>query len=243
MFDIKFRGARLSTYSCMLATIPTLVPSTKTMDRYIIPYRDGELLGSKSYRGNAHIQYTIHMKLDESNKAVGYFTEKEKVKRWLNQSGQLFIYEDKSNPIDRAYYEVLNTTFNNERQYDKSYWRIGVDMEVYPFKFLLPNDSVNISTTASTISNDGDICKPLYQVNANTAGNLTVNGYDFELKERTATKIVIDTRRKIAYDPTNNTFLSDKVEGDYERLWLNSGNNSVKAPASGVMYLNKGVII
>lgn len=243
MFDIKFKGTRPNAHNCMLATIPILTPSVKNMDRFIIPYRDGELLGSKAYRGNAHVTFMIHVALDESTKAVGNFTEKEKVKMWLNQTGQLFIYENASNPIDRVYYEVLNTTFNNEKQYDKRYWRIGVDMEVYPFKFLLPNSAVNIGTTASTINNDGDVCKPLYQINSNTAGNLTVNGYDFELKERTATKICIDTRRKIAYDPTNNSNLSDKVEGDYEKLWLNNGNNTVKAPASGTMLLNKGVII
>lgn len=242
MFDIKYNGYRPSAYNCMLATIPVLTQSEIREDRFTIPYRDGDLLG-KSYRGNAHITFTIHMKRDESSTTAGNVTYKERIKRWLSQKGQLFIYENGSNPIDRAYYEVLKTTFTEETYKKKDYWRLVVDMEVYPFKILLPNNSVSIGTTAVTVSNDGDVCKPTYQINSTAAGNLTVNGYNFVLKSRTVAGIVIDTRRMIAYNPSNNSNLSQYVDGDYEKLWLPNGNSSIQAPASGVVYLNKGLII
>lgn len=243
MFDIKYNGFRPSYFNCMLATIPKVVASEIREDRFTIPYRDGDLLG-KSYRGNAHVTFTIHMKRDESTLTAGTVSYKEKVKQWLSKKSQLYIYENGSNPIDRVYYEVFKTTFSNEFYKTKDYWRIDVDMEVYPFKFLLPNTTVAIGTTAITVTNDGDLCKPIYTIPSTTAGNLVVNGYSFELLARTASQITIDSRRKIAYDPSNsNANLSQYVNGDYERLWLNNGSNSIQAPASGSVLLNKGLII
>ena len=246
MFDIKYNGFRPSYFNCMLATIPKVVASEIREDRFTIPYRDGDLLG-KSYRGNAHVTFTIHMKRDESGLQPGAISKKEAIKVWLSKKSLLWIYEDGSNPINRAYYEVLKTTFPNEWYKTKDYWRLEVDMEVYPFKFYLETTPTNIGASVVNVTNDGDLCKPKYQINSNVAGNLVVGNYSFALTARPAnTSIVIDSRRKIAYNPSTHANYSMYVNGDYEKLWIPTTNFEgvdIIAPASGTVYLNKGVII
>lgn len=246
MFDIKYNGFRPNAYNCMLATIPKVIASEIREDRFTIPYRDGDLLG-KSYRGNAHVTFTIHMKYDESTLQPGLLSQKEMIKIWLSQKSRLYIYEDGAHPIDREYYEVLKTTFPNEWYKTKDYWRLEVDMEVYPFRFFQESEPINIGTSSTTVTNYGDLCKPTYQINSNVAGNLVVGGYSFALTARPAnTSIVIDSRRKIAYNPSTHDNYSIYVNGDYEKLWIpftSYEGVDIVAPASGTVYLNEGVII
>lgn len=213
MFNITYKNRTPQYFDAWLATIPVLTHSAINRTRFSVPKRDGELLLDDMSLNNAHWQCMVHLKSDN------YMTNIRAIRSWLSGEGVLKI-SDGSTPD--AYYEVLQVSFVEDIMKADDYGRITVDFEVYPYEFL--NSGNTAITDYSTITNPAETSKPEYVIEGTGTGTLTVNGHQMGFEA--STKLTIDTRRQIAKN-NQNADANDKINGDYEQLYLKNGANTI----------------
>ena len=215
--DIKYKNISSDIYDLIITKPPQVKHSEIRGDVYQIPYRDGELHSARTYRGDAQI--VVAMALTKSTVA-DYVTRKRQIEHWLSGTGVLVT----SDATD-AFYEVKRVELTSDDRVMVNFGEIEATFIVHPYEFLT---SGNTETSATSINNLYDKSMPLYKITgtANAEGVLTVNNNTMNFKIPTGGILYIDTRRMIAYGE-NNINASDKVGGDYEGLYLRSGNNSL----------------
>lgn len=215
--DIKYKNISSDIYDLIITKPPQVKHSEIRGDVYQIPYRDGELHSARTYRGDAQI--VVAMALTKSTVA-DYVTRKRQIERWLSGTGVLVT----SDATD-AFYEVKRVELTSDDRVLVNFGKIEATFIVHPYEFLTFG---NTETSATSINNLYDKSMPLYKITgtANAEGVLTVNNNTMNFKIPTGGILYIDTRRMIAYGE-NNINASDKVGGDYEGLYLKSGNNSL----------------
>lgn len=215
--DIKYKNISSDIYDLIITKPPQVKHSEIRGDVYQIPYRDGELHSARTYRGDAQI--VVAMALTKSTVA-DYVTRKRQIEHWLSGTGVLIT----SDATD-AFYEVKRVELTSDDRVLVNFGEIEATFIVHPYEFLT---SGNTETSATSINNLYDKSMPLYKITgtANAEGVLTVNNYTMNFKIPTGGILYIDTRRMIAYGE-NNINASDKIGGDYEGLYLKSGNNSL----------------
>lgn len=219
---ITFKGTASNTYPLTITTPPQVTHPEIKGETYSIPGRDGELISNDTYKGNAEIRVSFAMlATDTVNTATSYAQKLRSIREWLSGTGKLIIGDS----ID-SYYEVLKTTIVTDNRIILRYGIIEVAFTVYPYEFL---DTGDTAVTSFPITNNAGISRPLYKISGTGSGTLTVNG-----KSMTYTvdgNLYIDTRRLIAYKLDNGSKLnrSDKINGIYDELLLNSGSNSISA--------------
>ena len=210
--NITYKGYTPQNFGAWLASIPVLTHSTKVRNTWQVPNKNGEAMEAKFGRTNAQWDVLIHMK------NATWAKSKRAITKWLSGTGKLIMSD-----ADDAYYEVLNVDITEDFKKDETYGRIRAIFTVYPYEFL---DSGDTGITSFPITNNAEECYPLYKIAGTGNGTLTVNN-----KTMTYTvngTLYIDTRRKIAYDGSNND-KDSAINGDYDNLILNSGSNSVSA--------------
>lgn len=232
-YDMTYKNISPSNRYAQLATIPVIEKGDINRDRYTIPGRDGELLGVSVSRNNAHVKLTLHTKAGWGGTNTRNLDDNLKtLQNWLSGTGELKIFNNKRG-LDGNYIthilEVLQITTNEIRK-DNIYGRLEVDFEVYPYNFVASGQAGQTSTgNTLSITNPYEECKPMYQLTGEGNGTLTVGGsgsgrtmgYTLVSGET----LVIDTRRKIAY--CSNVNWSDKINGNYEDLWLGNGTTQI----------------
>ena len=215
MFNVTYNSKTPANFNCWLATIPVLTPSEIVRTVQTVPMMDGDLLVGDESRSDAYWDFTIHGKRDDLT------TKMRQVRQWLSGEGVLTF----SDATD-AYYEVKECKYTQIMKKDEKYGRVAVQMRVYPYEFLMSGDTD--ITSYSTIANSADTSKPLYKIVGSGSGVLTVNGH--QMSYTVSGTLYIDTRRKIAYDGSGNG-KDSVINGDYEGLYLKSGNNSITCTA------------
>lgn len=215
--DIKYKNISSDIYDLIITKPPQVKHSEIRGDVYQIPYRDGELHSARTYRGDAQI--VVAMALTKSTVA-DYVTRKRQIEHWLSGTGVLVT----SDATD-AFYEVKRVELTSDDRVLVNFGEIEATFIVHPYEFLT---SGNTETSATSINNLYDKSMPLYKITgtANAEGVLTVNNNTMNFKIPAGGILYIDTRKMIAYGE-NNINASDKVGGDYEGLYLKSGNNSL----------------
>lgn len=106
----------------------------------------------------------------------------------------------------------------------------SVVLHCQPFKYPLTNTPVSLSTTATTVSNSGNvISKPLLTISGSGTITVSLGGNQiFSIDMTDISTIAIDTEKLEAYDPNTGTLLNRKVTGDYSLFYLNTGNNTIQ---------------
>lgn len=218
MFDISYNNVRPSAFNAFLGTIPILTPSSKSRTRQEVPAMDGELLVDDVADMDAFWEFTIHLKRDDLQAKM------RQIRHWLSGTGTLIMLDSPD-----SFYEVKEVNYSTIMKKSDEYGRVGVKMEVYPYEFLASGETE--ITSYSTIANNADMSKPLYIITGNGSGTLTVNGHAMTFT--VTNNLYIDTRRKMAYTIVNNAIqgADGVVNGDYEGLYLASGNNSISCTA------------
>lgn len=203
----------------LLATRPVITPSESAKDRYTIPGRRGEVIGSYETRNNAYINFMLHKRGDS------VIPDLSKDIQWLRQVGGKLELSNDPNYC----YSVLNTQVKTYVSKVDHYIRAEIEMEVYPFKFkvepqIANNTVINAGYTQIFVLNT-DKCEPLYKFTCTREnGTIEVNGNTFGVKQ--GTDVTIDTMLKVS----SNESL---INGNYEDLRLNEGSNNITA-GSGV---------
>ena len=218
---ITFKGVSSSSYPLTITTPPSIIHPELFTEEYTIPGKDGTLYGVSPYRGSAQIIVTMALvKKGFTNNVADYIKEYRKVRSWLQGTGKLKIGD-----APDSYYEVQKVSITGDERTVVQYGTIQVTFVVYPYEFL---DSGDTGVTSTPITNDADVCAPLYKIVGNGSGTLTVNSKT--MTYTVAGTLYIDTRRYIAYDGSNAN-KSNVVAGDYNDLKLIHGSNSVSATA------------
>lgn len=223
--DIKYKNISSDIYDLIITKPPQVKHSEIRGDVYQIPYRDGELHSTRTYRGDAQI--VVAMALTKSTVA-DYVTRKRQIEHWLSGTGVLIT----SDATD-AFYEVKRVELTSDDRVLVNFGEIEATFIVHPYEFLT---SGNTETSATSINNLYDKSMPLYKITgtANAEGTLTVNGNAMSFKIPTGGVLYIDTRRLIAYG-NNNINANENVSGDYRKLRLNSGSNTASV-TTGTLY-------
>lgn len=211
---ISYNGVRSNTYPVIITEVPAVTHSEIRGDSFVIPGRDGELYVADIYRDDAEIRVSFVL---SASKMENYREILREVRQWLSGSGTLII----SDATD-SYYEVKKVTIATDSRLVLRYGVLEAVFTVYPYEFLTSGDTG--VTSYSSITNDADESMPLYKIEGDGDGTLTVN--DNTMTFSVEDELYIDTRRQIAYDQSGDN-MSSSVSGDYSNLYLNTGTNTV----------------
>ena len=166
--------------------------------------RRGQVVGKSNYTSNLVIGVTFSVFKDLKPRL-------DQLRRWLRGTGQLAF----SDQID-CFYKVLAVDYGDFDRQLRRYGRFSVDFTCLPFKF---RQDGQISYTEIT-RNLYDLAQPIYKITGERVCTLTVNGN--EMTANVGQNLTIDTERMIAYRQ-DGTIMNTAVTGDYEGLWLPSG--------------------
>ena len=210
--NITYKGYTPENFGAWLASLPVLTHSTKSRNTWTIPNKNGDLIETNFGRSNATWDVLIHM----SN--ATWAKSKRAITKWLSGTGKLIM----SDTTD-SFYEVLDVTITEDFKKDETYGRIRAIFTVYPYEFMVSGDT---GITTFPINNQNEESYPLYKISGNGNGILTVNNKT--MNYTVSSILYIDTRRKIAYDGSNND-MNSSINGDYDNLILKSGSNTISA--------------
>lgn len=232
-YNVKLNTADpLDTAGWRVASIPVITHSQQNRDRYTIPLRDGEVIGSEIWRGNAFVTVVFHTRVGQNcwNSNFSRDTMDMRYKRLLSlldNKVHLHILVQNVNNLasydETGYFEILGWTITNETRVGRDYIRVEVQFEVEPFKYAEITQSNPEYTTATSIENTGDESQPLYELNTLTGSSfsLTVNGYTMTGVSPNTDSVYIDTRKQMAYyEDANNNKYEVIVNGDFRKLRL-----------------------
>lgn len=217
---ITYNNVASSYYGLIITSPPQITHSEIYQDRFTIPGKDGELLGVDTYRGNAHIK--VSMALVANGASTSYQSSLRPIRAWLSGTGILKISDG-----DGSYYEVERVTIETDERVIINYGNLVVDFEVYPYEFM---STAEEAITTFPITNNYEESMPEFWIretgSAGGDGTLTINGHNLTYTTDSAKALIIDTRRKIAYN-TDFVNKSNIVSGDYDDLHLKHGSNTI----------------
>ena len=104
-----------------------------------------------------------------------------------------------------------------------------ITIHCQPFKYPISETPINLSVGDNTITNSGNIySKPLLTITGTGTITISLGGNQiFSIDMTGITTIAIDTTLMEAYDPNTGTLLNRHVTGDYSKLYLDKGNNTL----------------
>lgn len=240
----------LTTAGWRVASIPIITHSTQNRDRFTIPMRDGEVVGSDIWRSNAYITVVFHSRIRQEGWNHNFIGDTmdgryARLIDWLVGKTYLHISsQDVSN--FSAYnecgkYELVGWNITNETRINRDYIRVEVQFEVVPFKYKETSQSNPEYTTALSIENAGDESQPLYLISG-TSGhssafyNIIVNGKTFSVYIPANTSgVYVDSRKQIAwYIDTNSDKVDTQTNGDFRVLRLKAHYTNVLQKGTGI---------
>lgn len=208
-FDIEYNGKTGRSHGVMLAEFPTFEKVKNRYTEHQISGKIGNTISTTGGKDNAQIE--CELLAISKNVHLMFRT----LRKWFSKKGKLRFTEN----VD-AYYEVLAIeSIGTEREFLKC-GRLIVRFIIFPYEFLNSGDEEYESITHNPYCD----CMPIYIVEGNGECVITVNDKTF--KANVPGKLIIDTRRMIAYKP-DGTSGNTLVTGDYENLWIAEGDVSI----------------
>ena len=207
--------------------ISSLAPISKPQVRTQIETVDGRSgdivtpLGFSAYDKVIKIGLTYNYDID---KIIEYF----------NSSGVVIF----SNEPDKYYKYAIYEQIDFERLI--RFKTAEITLHVQPFKYTvteIPITETNLGqTTDIAVYNSGNIySRPKITITASGDVVLSINGFDVLSIEfgETAQTIIIDCDKMNAYSP-QNVLLNRLVTGNYDKIKLEKGNNSLYVEGGGI---------
>lgn len=214
-----------------LANIPEITYPTRNRNKFTVPNRDGELLGSDMWRSNAYIKCTFHTRIIQGfndgtiGEAVNYLlTNTLPVVKTLHIDTKKTGYEippnesseNASNATDTTpdimegwnrdgYYEVLGYTVVSDTRKANDYAKLEIQFEVFPYKFEYLDPPYTDEMSFTNVDYDTSMPMFVYSFESGvTSATLSVNNKSMTIYKPAGSSIVfIDTRRQIAYYQDN----------------------------------------
>ena len=216
MYWIDFNGHKNTDFGFMIpqrVSIPAPVPRGEYVQ---VAGRDGSLLVTDGTYENIAINVPMNY-VSRADKQGEAFRQ---AKSWLRGNGRLKFSDD----IDVFFKVKAAAVVANQRRIK---W--GSDMEAEficdPYTYF---NAGLIPITPGNIFNPYDYSKPIYKITGEGLCTLTVNGES--VTANVGQNITIDTDLMLSYR-TDGTMQNTNVTGDYNKLWLNEGDNAVAISA------------
>lgn len=147
------------------------------------------------------------------------------VRQWLRGSGRL-TFTDSSD----CFYKVKDIEIGEISRTGRNYGEFDVVFTCEPFEYLW--SGIKSYNRTSVLNNPYDVCHPIYKIEGSGAFKLTVNGKT--MSATVSENMTIDTELMMAYK-SDGTNVNTDVTGDYEDLWLVSGQNTISGKSGFTM--------
>lgn len=213
MFYTEYRGERDVNHGILTVRRPSIPAPEEIVEENEIPGRNGVLV----VRNRKYRPITIPVEFNFLNKPDSWQDVYRIAKKWLKDSGKL-RFSDDADHFYKCYYPVITDVERTSRRLGNFTTEFRCD----PFCYMDEGEK-EIPLTAE-LFNPGFEASPIYRITGEGNCTLTVNGYEFTAN--VGQEIIIDTEKQIAYK-NDGTFLNTDVTGDYERIWLSEGENSL----------------
>ena len=222
-YDLEFipdKGIahKASDFGLIMTEYPVIPASKKIYNVYQIPGRAGELIQDTGTKENIEINVTL-VELVKQENQMQYRDFIRKVTDWLNSGSGWLQLSDEQN----TRYKVLTVQVGTSNRSTPIWGEIDAVFTCEPYEYM-QNGLLAHDVTTVTF-NGYDLCKPLYEIEGNATGTLTVNGKQFEIN--TIERLTIDSALMLAWKTVDGEVVNQVVAGDYEDLWLPSGENTI----------------
>lgn len=206
---IEYNNSTSEDHWCFLNDYPQFSGGSKVYNSYTIPGLDGELVERDDYLSNLQIDCTFSIVSEMFMDIV------RNIRSWLSGSGILVISDSPD-----IFYKVLKVEYGDIAREIRKFGTFTVSFICVPFEFLKSGQS----PVSSFTFNPADRAKPVYTITGEGLCTLTVNGYEFIVN--VGQGAVINSELMLSYKNDGQSINTD-VTGDYEKLWLPSGENTV----------------
>lgn len=223
MFSVSYNNENCLGYGIIPVRRPSIPAPEEKIEEVEVPGRNGVLTISEGLYNAITIPVEFNFMSAPSRWGETY----RKAKRWLSGSGELWFSDD-----TEIYYKVLYCKISST---ERTSFRIGnftAEFTCDPYSYYKSGKS-EIALEES-MYNPGATCQPVYRITGEGLCTLTVNGNEFQAN--VGQEIIIDSNRMIAYK-NDGQMLNTDVTGDYAKLWLNPGDNSLSVTDGFLAYI------
>ena len=213
MFEISFKEESCAKYGVIPVRRPDIPAPEERIEEISVPGRDGILTSSEGLYDTIVIPVEMNFMCSKRDWSGVY----RKAKKWLSGSGKLRFSDDPGYFYKALFCRVTST--------ERTSWRIGkFTAEFTCDPYIYSDEGEKEFEASDSIYNPGAVCHPLYRIAGEGLCTLTVNGYEFTAN--VGQEIIIDSDRQISYKNDGQSLNTD-VTGDYAKLWLPPGDNTV----------------
>lgn len=156
----------------------------------------------------------------------GFKTAQEKwhekvcaIRGWLQGSSELSFQDS-----EKFFWKVRAVKIEGIERKLKKYGFFKAVFICSPFLYL--KEGKKWKSAEEAVKNPGTVCHPIYKIEGEGVCILKLN--EKSLAVNVGQNVIVDTDRMIAYK-NDGTMQNTKVMGDYDALWLKSGNNTFQA--------------
>ncbi len=216
MYDIEYAGKTGRSMGVRITQRPNIPIPEEKIETYSVEGRDGSL----TVRTGKYKDIEIEVLIGFYEKRSLWAERLRAVKEWLHSQGQgrLKLADDPG-----YYYKVKYVKAKEcERQLGK-FGTFAATFVCQPYVYL---DSGDIDIPIGTLVNEYAAAHPVYHISGEGRCTLTVNKNTMVCN--VGQNLTIDTDRMVAYREDGTLHNAD-VTGDYERLWLIQGENTITA--------------
>lgn len=223
MFSVSYNNESCLGYGIIPVRRPSIPAPEERIEEIEIPGRNGVLVVSE----NLYNAISIRVEFNFMSKSNEWAETYRKAKRWLSGSGELWFSDD-----HEVYYKVLYCKVTGTERTSRRIGNFTAEFVCDPYTYYKSGkDEIELE---SVIYNPGVTCEPAYRITGEGLCTLTINGYEFTAN--VGQEIIIDTNRMISYK-NDGQMLNTDVTGDYAKLWLNPGDNSLSVTDGFLAYI------
>ena len=213
-YEMQFNGSRDADHGVYMYDYAAFSGAEKNYSTSAVIGGLGEIVGTTDYVSNATISCTFGVLSPDVMAVI------RDVKRWLRGTGALVISDSPG-----IYYKVLKINYGDISRELRRFGQFSVDFVCTPYEYVTQgNEALDADLYSDGIlHNPYDGCRPIYIITGTGACVLTVNGNT--MNAQVENSITIDTEKMLAY--RGETSQNSAVAGNYDELWLKSGDNSI----------------
>ena len=223
MFSVSYNNESCLRYGIIPVRRPSVPAPEEKIEEVEVPGRNGILTISEGL----HNTITIPIEFNFMSIPNHWGDTYRKAKRWLSGSGEFWFSDDAD-----VYYKVLYCKITDTERTSRRIGSFTAEFTCDPYTYYKSGkEEIEIQPT---LYNPGSTCEPTYRITGEGLCTLTVNGYEFTAN--VGQEIIIDTNRMISYK-NDGQMLNTDVTGDYAKLWLNPGDNSLSVTDGFLAYI------
>ena len=213
-YFITYNGETSRAHGLTVEHRPSVPSAAANVTEFTIPGRDGVL-----HRDVGTVQdVEIVIEFALFGMPEKQFAERfRQATKWLyaKTDQRLFLSDDPN-----WYYRVVRVEIgDNVERAHRNGGRFSATFTVRGYVYAVSGNSPTRNYT-----NHYDTCRPLYCITGDGYTTLTVNGESVTVNVGQA--VNIDTDKMVTYRP-NGTLANAALNGDYEKLWLKPGENTI----------------